>query len=232
VDNDYFATKVAECRTKRQLEVGAQLSGGGRTAKPYFLVSSRFIERKNLRTLVEAYAEYRRRFVNSSPACLRAISPSLGSHHPSLSPWDLVLLGTGDGKEELERYVKGRGVDGVVFPGFQQIDNLPRWYAGAGAFVHPALEEPWGLVINEAMASGLPIICSRTTGAAELIEEGGNGFLFDPRDFSALAALLKKVAGSAEKERALWASRSVTLVNERAPAQAFGRGLKKLLSAT
>lgn len=245
VDNEHFATKVAEARakglrgegtkgqtdggTKGQSEVGGQRSEVERTAEPYFLASSRFIERKNLRRLIDAYAEYRRHFLNSSLACLRAISPSLGSRHPSLSPWDLVLLGTGDGKEELERYVKERGLDGVVFPGFQQIDTLPRWYAGAGAFVHPALEEPWGLVINEAMACGLPVICSRTTGAAELVEDGVNGFLFDARDTASLSLLLRKMAELPPKERAHMGALSGRLVNERAPTSAFGSGLKALL---
>jgi len=145
--------------------------------RPYFLVSSRFIERKNLRRLIDAYADYRRRLDSSLP------------------PWGLVLLGTGDGREELERYVKECGVEGVVFAGFQQIDALPRWYAGAGAFVHVALTEPWGLVVNEAMASRLPVIVSERCGCAQdLVQEGVNGFLFDPEKTEVLAGLMTKVA--------------------------------------
>ena len=194
-------------------ETGGQRSDVGRISSPYFLASSRFIERKNLRTLVDAYADYRRRSLDSS-----------------LQPWGLVLLGTGDGREKLERYVKKRGIEGLEFPGFQQIDTLPRWYAGAGAFVHPALEEPWGLVINEAMASGLPVLCSRTTGASELVEDGVNGFLFDPRDAAQIAGLLARMAGSSPDELARMGAFSSRLVDERAPLLAFGRGLAKILS--
>jgi glycosyltransferase involved in cell wall biosynthesis len=190
-----------------------------RTAGPYFLVSSRFIGRKNLRRLVDAYADYRRRSLDSS----------LVTRHPSLPPWALVLLGTGDGREELERYVEEGGVEGIVFAGFQQIDALPRWYAGAGAFVHPALEEPWGLVINEAMASGLTVICSRTTGAAELVEEGVNGFLFDPLDAGALAGLLCRVRDMSEQERREMGERGRSLLEAKLPVSAFGASLAKLL---
>jgi glycosyltransferase involved in cell wall biosynthesis len=126
--------------------------------------------------------------------------------------------------------VKERGIEGLEFPGFQQIDTLPRWYAGAGAFVHPALEEPWGLVINEAMASGLPVLCSRTTGASELVEDGVNGFLFDPRDAAQIAGLLARMAGSSPDELARMGAFSSRLVDERAPSLAFGRGLAKILS--
>ena len=188
---------------------------------PYFLVSSRFIERKNLHRLVDAYAEYKRSFQCSVG--------SFQSEKEQRKPWDLVLLGSGGGREELERYVRDAGIEGIVFAGFQQIDDLPRWYAGAGAFVHAAWEEPWGLVINEAMASGLTVICSRTTGASELIEDGESGFLFDASDVPALTGLLIKVAGASAEERERWGRRSFALVNERASVQAFGLGMKKLL---
>jgi glycosyltransferase involved in cell wall biosynthesis len=107
----------------------------------------------------------------------------------------LVLLGSGNGREELERYVSVNGIEGIVFAGFQQIDVLPRWYAGAGAFVHAALTEPWGLVVNEAMASGLPVIVSERCGCAQdLVQDGVNGFLFDPEKTEVLAGLMTKVA--------------------------------------
>jgi glycosyltransferase involved in cell wall biosynthesis len=95
--------------------------------------------------------------------------------------WPLVLLGDGELRAQLEglaqkldltvdspdlklnSYKLNTPPNGglVVFAGFRQIDELPAFYAGAGAFVHPAWEEPWGLVINEAMASGLPVLSSK-----------------------------------------------------------------------
>lgn len=206
VDNEHFARESEKVRAKEPKDEGR---------KRYFLASSRFIKRKNLSLLVDAYAQYMQASVKR------------GAARGEL--WDLVLLGTGNGREGLERYVKDKRINGVVFAGFQQIDTLPRWYAGAGAFAHAALEEPWGLVINEAMASGLPVICSRTTGAAELVEEGVNGFLFDPHDTEGLSLLLQRMASLAPDDLARMGANSARLIEERAPSSAFGRGLAELL---
>jgi len=98
--------------------------------------------------------------------------------------------------------------------------------------VHPALEEPWGLVVNEAMASGLPVICSRTTGAAELVEEGMNGFLFDPCETEALATLLVRVANMSSEERSAMGNCARRALRKSVPVSAFGVGLLKLLGIT
>jgi len=219
VDNQHFAAKVAQVRK----ECGVMHNKRGESARsgPYFLVSSRFIERKNLKRLIDAYTDYRESF--QCPVV--SVQPEADQE----GPWDLVLLGTGDGRDELERYVKEKGIDGVVFAGFQQIDSLPKWYAAAGAFVHPALEEPWGLVINEAMASGLPVLVSNSTGAAELVENGVNGFLFDPRDTDGLSDLLLRAASMSASERRNMGESSQRLLELKAPVSSFGRGLAKLL---
>jgi glycosyltransferase involved in cell wall biosynthesis len=65
----------------------------------------------------------------------------------------------------------------------------------AGAFVHASTTEQWGLVVNEAMASGLPVLVSNRCGCApDLVEEGRNGFLFDPYDVSGLADAMYSMA--------------------------------------
>ena len=67
----------------------------------------------------------------------------------------------------------------------------------AGAFVHASTVEPWGLVVNEAMASGLPVLVSNRCGcAADLVQEGHNGFCFDPLNVEALAQMMLKVSAS------------------------------------
>jgi glycosyltransferase involved in cell wall biosynthesis len=72
---------------------------------------------------------------------------------------------------------------------------LGDWYGLAGAFVHPALVEPWGLVVNEACAAGLPIICSQTLGSAsELVQNGKNGFLFDPQRITDITNALIQIS--------------------------------------
>jgi glycosyltransferase involved in cell wall biosynthesis len=119
----------------------------------------------------------------------------------------------------------------VVFPGFRQIGELPGFYAGAGAFVHPALEEPWGLVINEAMASGLPVLSSRNVGAAEeLVVEGKTGYLFDPNSVEEIASALVKIVAMEPRERLAMGRSAFERVERVAPLKAFGEGLVNLLT--
>jgi len=115
----------------------------------------------------------------------------------------------------------------VVFAGFRQVEELPFFYAGAGAFIHPALAEPWGLVINEAMASGLPILSSKNVGAAEeLVQEGVNGFSFDPENVDELAALMGRVAAMSPEERVAMGEASRRLIAEWGPER-FARGAEE-----
>ena len=80
-------------------------------------------------------------------------------------------------------------------PGFKQYDELPIYYGLAGAFIHASTTEQWGLVVNEAMAAGLPVIVSERCGCApDLVENGRNGFTFDPYDVDALTHLMLKMA--------------------------------------
>ena len=83
-------------------------------------------------------------------------------------------------------------------PGFKQYGELPLYYANAGAFVHASTTEQWGLVVNEAMASGLPVLVSERCGCApDLVETGRNGYTFDPHDVDALARLMLDMASDA-----------------------------------
>lgn len=205
-------------------------------AGPYFLASNRFVERKNLGRLIEAYARY----VESLPAGEKS--------------WPMVLLGdgelrgklmalcedlgaqvfSGDHLENLKRHPQklkipaARGC--VVFAGFRQISELPAFYAGAGAFVHPALEEPWGLVINEAMASGLPVLSSRNVGAAEeLVVDDVTGYLFDPMNTQEIAAAMAKVVEISPEARSKIRRASREILERKVPTRAFGEGLAKVL---
>ena len=141
---------------------------------------------------------------------------------------------SGDDLENLKRHpsqlktpaARGR----VVFAGFRQIAELPAFYAGAGAFVHPALEEPWGLVINEAMASGLPVLSSRNVGAAEeLVVDGVTGYLFDPRNTQEIADAMAKVVEMPPEARSKMRRAACEMVELKVPTRAFGEGLAKAL---
>ncbi|MFM8364997.1 MAG: glycosyltransferase family 4 protein [Verrucomicrobiota bacterium] len=199
-----------------------------RSECPFFLASNRFVERKNLQALVEAQA----RCFASDPK----------------KSWPLVLLGNGILKERLMARCQESGLDAVdfsetameavripagpsvVFAGFRQIHELPSFYAAAGAFVHPALEEPWGLVVNEAMAAGLPVLSSRNVGAAEeLVEEGVTGFLFEPQSVDDIARAMTRVVSLDSSERCKMSAAARVMVEQKTPKRAFGEGLARLL---
>jgi 1,2-diacylglycerol 3-alpha-glucosyltransferase len=174
VDNGYFAIKAEEIKKN-----AAESRKRYELPERYFLASARFIEKKNLLRLIQAYANY-----HSSLVTRR------------LLPWPLVLLGDGPLKSDLLSLIANLQLQqAVLLPGFKQYDELPVYYGLASAFIHASTTEPWGLVVNEAMASGLPVIVSDRCGcASDLVEEGCNGFTFDPCDVEQLAQLLLKVS--------------------------------------
>ena len=99
-------------------------------------------------------------------------------------------------------------------PGFKQYEELPTYYASAGAFIHASTIEQWGLVVNEAMASGLPVLVSNRCGCAkDLVREGVNGFTFDPYNEEQLADLMVRIA-SDEVARYQMGARSREIIAE------------------
>ena len=103
----------------------------------------------------------------------------------------LLLVGDGSEKARLEALVESLSAQNVVFAGPVPHGELPAYYAAANFFVFPTLLDVWGLVVNEAMASGLPVLCSKYAGCAEeLIIPGQTGDVFDPADTAAFSELL------------------------------------------
>jgi glycosyltransferase involved in cell wall biosynthesis len=83
----------------------------------------------------------------------------------------------------------------ILLPGFIQYRELPAYYALAGVFVHASTTEQWGLVVNEAMATGLPVIVSNRCGCVpDLVAEGKNGFTFNPESVEDLGKLMVDVS--------------------------------------
>jgi glycosyltransferase involved in cell wall biosynthesis len=100
----------------------------------------------------------------------------------------------------------------VLMPGFKQYDRLPTYYSLADAFLHVSRSEPWGLVVNEAMASGLPVIVSKACGcSSNLVEDGGNGYLVTHDDLDGIADRLAHVDDD-PAVRARMAERSSTII--------------------
>jgi UDP-glucose:(heptosyl)LPS alpha-1,3-glucosyltransferase len=89
----------------------------------------------------------------------------------------LVVVGKGEHLSHYHQLVKRAGLEAnVVFKGL--VDNVCDYYAKADVFVLPSLREAFGMAVLEAMACGLPVVVSSTTGVADLIDDGHNGFVF------------------------------------------------------
>ncbi len=147
-----------------------------------FVVVARFVAKKNLTTAIDAYARY------------RADAGAEGR-----PPRGLVLCGDGPLRAALAEQLHLLGVAGVDFRGFLPPAEVARTLAGALALLLPSVEEQWGLVVNEALALGVPVLASTRVGAADgLLRPGVSGFLADPHDaegFARLMTLLDRDAG-------------------------------------
>jgi glycosyltransferase involved in cell wall biosynthesis len=185
VDNEYFDNGAGQARAN-----AAALRQQHGLPERYFLTSARFIEKKNLPRLIQAFADF-----------LRA----MGEQAQASGPWHLVVLGDGALRGELERRVATLGLaTRVLMPGFKQYPELPLYYGLAQAFILASTTEQWGLVVNEAMASGLPVLVSECCGCArDLVQSGVNGYTFDPRDVSALTGLMVRLAENEDRRQAM-----------------------------
>lgn len=104
----------------------------------------------------------------------------------------LLLVGDGDERAKLEAQVTTLGAQNVVFAGAIPHNELAPYYAAADFLVLPTRLDVWGLVVNEAMAAGLPVLCSKYAGCAgELIIPGQTGEVFDPADEAAFRERLE-----------------------------------------
>lgn len=108
--------------------------------------------------------------------------------------WGIYLVG-GRPSEELRDLVEQRSLEHVHFVDFMPKENLWKYYQAADLFVLPTREDPWGLVVNEAMANALPVITTtRCIAGLEMVEDGINGFLYEPEDVDKLKELLREVS--------------------------------------
>jgi glycosyltransferase involved in cell wall biosynthesis len=234
VDNGYFERK-AEIQRTEMLKVENRHKYG--LPDKYFLASARFVEKKNLSRLLQAYARYRqlaaeaenrnqRSEIRNQNSDLRPPTPVL--RPPTSDLWHLVLLGDGPLKPDLCRLISGLGLQHfVLLPGFKQYDELPVYYGLASAFVHASTTEQWGLVMNEAMASGLPVLVSNRCGCAmDLVQEGKNGFTFDPYNVEQLAGLMFKMSAFQPSELSAFGSASREIISNWGPER-FASGLQQ-----
>ena len=174
VDMEWYREKVCEARSTASFE-------RERAKYPEFLVLyvGQLIERKGVKQLLKALDKLR--------------DSDIG----------LLIIGTGPQEEEFRQFCRAQNLHNVFFKGFQQQERLPHYYAMADIFILPSFKEVWGLVVNEALASGLYVLCSDRAGAVyDLIKEGWNGRTFNPYDVDRLAELIREIKEQIEESRA------------------------------
>ncbi len=200
VDNTHFENGAARARDSADtVRLKHDLPGR------YLLASARFIPKKNLMRLVEAFAR-----------------ATVGQ----AEYMSLVILGDGPERPALEEAIaKGRCVDRVYLVGFRSYDVLPDYYGLADGFVHISTTEQWGLVANEAAAAGIPLLLSKTCGAAKhLVLEGENGFCVNPEDIDEITAKLRMLISLSPQQRKAMGRRGQEIAADWGPKR-FASGL-------
>ena len=204
VDSRLFAALEEEAR-REESQVRARLSLPLR----YFVYVGRLVRAKGVFDLVEAYAQL---------------------DDEMRAQFGLVFVGDGADRSELMERASDITPGTIEFPGFVQREGLAEFYALADVLIFPTHSDTWGLVVNEAMSCGLPVIATSIAGCvADLVQDGWNGFVVPPRDPSQLAAAMARLAGDS-RLRVEMGSRSRERVEAYSPA-AWAEGLVKVVGS-
>jgi glycosyltransferase involved in cell wall biosynthesis len=189
VDNAFFRAGVENARAEAQQ---LKQSLGIAADTPVILFASKMSARKRPFDLLRAYHRLRERGVAAA----------------------LVFAGSGEESARLQSWVAEHHLANVHFAGFQNQTQIPRFFALADIFVLPSENEPWGLIINEAMCAGLPIVATEEIGAvADLVHEGENGFVYPTGDVEKLSSRLAQLC-KAEALRKRMGQRSLAIIQK------------------
>lgn len=137
-----------------------------------FIYVGRLAEEKNLSLLLAAY---------------RAVLAT--QNNPV---WGLIFVGDGPMKSQLMQEAADRALTSVRFTGGMPWHEVPAHLTQADVLILPSLSEPWGLVVNEAMVCEMPVIVSQNCGCVgDLVQNGQNGFVFDPTNVDELVIAMR-----------------------------------------
>ncbi len=139
---------------------------------PTFLFSGRLVASKDVSSLLQAFARVQKEIADAR----------------------LVITGSGPLELDLKTMVSALGIGHVSFKGFLQADDLLKEYAAADVFVLPSREEPFGVVVMEAMAAGMPVVVSDRVGCASDLVDPSCGAVFPAGDVEQLAAAMLALA--------------------------------------
>jgi glycosyltransferase involved in cell wall biosynthesis len=205
VDTALFS-KLAEAARGDESQVRAR----HRLPSRYFLCVGRLVRDKGVFELLDAYAQL--------DAGLRS---NVG----------LVFAGSGSDDRELAERAAKIAPGTIRFLGFVHREQLPEVYALAEALVFPTHSDPWGLVVNEAMACGLPVIATTVAGCTlDLVQDGWNGFVVPPGDVRQLALAMAALAEDSE-QRIKMGRRSRERIAAYSPA-AWAHGMLEAVHAS
>jgi glycosyltransferase involved in cell wall biosynthesis len=169
-----------------------------------FVFSAKLVERKDPMTLLRAYEQI--------PNRDRAV---------------ILFLGDGLLRQPLETYTREHELTEARFAGFVNQSELPKYYGLSDVFVLSSTYEPRGAVINEAMASGLPVIVTDRCGSiGDIVLEGENAFIYPAGDAAALAASMTRLVDDAALRRRM-AERSRQIID----TWTFARGVDGVKAA-
>ena len=127
----------------------------------------------------------------------------------------LVFVGDGQLRAFMESYVSDKRLESVYFAGFQNRNEISKYYALADVLVLPSRRETWGMVINEALCFGLPVVASEEVGAVkDLVFDGYNGYLFPYGDVEKLAYSLKNLSSCSDEDINLMQNRSMEIMSQ------------------
>lgn len=180
---------------------------------PYSVDNDRFIQASSL--LAEERAEYRARLgvLDDRPIVLYASKLMVRKHPDDLLRaaailarkglnFSIVIAGSGKMEAELKSLASELGLDNVTFTGFLNQSELPRLYGASDVFVLPSENEPWGLIVNEVMCAGLPVVVGAGVGCVpDLVKEGVNGMTCVAGEPISLASALEPLVLDAELRR-------------------------------
>lgn len=200
VDNDLFASQAEEARQQED-----RLRALHRLPSKYFLYMGRLVREKGVFDLLEAYAQL--------DAGIRA---EVG----------LLFVGDGEDRSDLRERASRIATGTVEFPGFVQREGLAKFYALSDGLIFPTHSDPWGLVVNEAMSCGLPVISTSVAGCVpDLVQDGWNGFVVAPADPCQLAVAMSRLACDPGLRRKM-GSRSSERIEANSP-KTWAEGLMK-----
>jgi glycosyltransferase involved in cell wall biosynthesis len=192
VDNDFFQKKALEAAPRREnfrKELGLE------PGRPIVLYASKLQTRKRCIDLVEAY-------IRLAPA--PRVDP----------PAYLLIVGDGEERANLEKRVRESGLSSIRFLGFRNQTELPRFYDLCDAFVLPSYDETWGLVVNEAMNAGRPVVVTDQVGCQpDLVQDGLNGFVYPAFDVDALSQHLRRLIAEPDL-RTIMGENSLRLIRQ------------------